>query len=325
MLKALRCDTHDHTFHYITTIDQIKDAKNDPDAIIWLDLLNPTEQDLTKIAEGFKLHPLSIEDASREHQRPKIEEYENYYFVVFYTVNHDEKKQDLAICEIDMFLGTDYLITVHHQPIHDLEEAEQRWTRNAKQLEWGIGILLYSLLDTIVDRYFPIVDSLVDQAEELEDGLFSGAKPDTRFTQQLLELRKQFLALRRIATPERDVLNVLTNRDTPIFDERATVYFRDVYDHITRLADTIDLYRDQLATIMDANLSIVSNDLNKVMRTLTVASIILMVDSLIAGIYGMNFVNIPELKLQYGYFAALMLMAGLSILLTLLFKRLKWL
>lgn len=325
MLKALRCNTHDHTFHHITTIEQVKEAKNDPGAIIWLDLLNPTEQDLAKIAESFKLHPLSIEDASHEHQRPKVEEYENYYFVVFYTINRNEKKQLLDICEIDMFLGEDYLITVHQQPIHELEETEQRWTRNAKQLEWGISVLLYSLLDTIVDRYFPIVDDLVEQAEDLEDDLFSGTKRDTKFTQQLLELRKQFLALRRIAAPERDVLNVLTNRDTPIFDERTTVYFRDIYDHITRLADTIDLYRDQLATIMDANLSIVSNDLNKVMRTLTVASIILMVDSLIAGIYGMNFVNIPELKLQYGYFAALLLMAGLSILLILLFKRLKWL
>ena len=131
--------------------------------------------------------------------------------------------------------------------------------------------------------------------------------------------------MRRIATPERDVLNVLTNRDTPIFDEHATLYFRDVYDHITRLADTVDLYRDQLSTTMDANLSIVSNDLNKVMRTLTVASIILMADSLIAGIYGMNFDNIPELHLQYGYFGVLVLMALLSILLILLFRRLKWL
>ncbi len=145
------------------------------------------------------------------------------------------------------------------------------------------------------------------------------------FTQELLGLKKRFLALRRVVTPERDVLNVLTNRDNPLFDEHAMMYFRDVYDHITRLADTLDLYRDQLSSMMDANLSIVSNNLNVVMRTLTAASIILMVDSLIAGIYGMNFENMPELHLYYGYFGVLIVMLLLSILMIYMFKRLRWL
>ena len=321
MLKAISCNTHDHTFHRITSIDQIHEAKEDPNAILWLDMLKPTEEDLNTVAQKFHLHPLAIEDAAHEHQRPKVEEYENFYFVVFYTVGHDEKTHELDPCEVDMFLGKDYLITTHQQSILELEEAEKRWTRNSKQLDWGVGILFYSLLDTIVDHYFPTVDMLVDQAEDLEDQLFSGATRDTKFTQELLNLRRQFLAMRRIASPERDVLNVLTNRDNPIFDEHATLYFRDVYDHITRLADTIDLYKDQLSTTMDANLSIVSNNLNKVMRTLTVASIVLMADSLIAGIYGMNFVFMPELKLHYGYFGALFLMALISFLLILAFRR----
>lgn len=325
MLKAIHCNMREHSFHRIEDIEQVKEVHDDPDTIMWLDLLNPTEQDLMQVAEKFHLHPLAIEDATHEHQRPKVEEYENFYFVVFYTVNMQEKSQKIETCEIDMFLGNKYLITVHEHPIPELDEVEQRWTRNVKRLEWGIGVLLYSLLDTIVDRYFPIVDTLVDQAEELEDLLFTGATRDTRFTQQLLELRKQFLVMRRIATPERDVLNVLTNRDTPIFDEHTVVYFRDIYDHITRLADTIDLYRDQLSSAMDANLSIVSNDLNKVMRTLTVASIILMADALVAGIYGMNFVNIPELHLYYGYFGALLLMLFISVGLVVTFKKLRWL
>ncbi len=325
MLKAISCNTREHTFQRISNIDQINEVRDDPDAILWLDIWQPTEEDLNAIAHKFHLHPLAIEDATVEHQRPKVEEYENFYFVVFYTVGGDEKSQELDLREVDMFLGKNYLITTHQQTIPELDEAEKRWTRNSKQLEWGVGILFYSLLDTIVDHYFPTVDMLVDQAEDLEDRLFSGATRDTKFTQQLLNLRRQFLTMRRIAAPERDVLNVLTNRDTPIFDEHATLYFRDIYDHITRLADTIDLYRDQLSTTMDANLSIVSNNLNKVMRTLTVASIILMIDALIASIYGMNFINIPELKLQYGYFGVLVLMALLSVSLILLFRRMKWL
>jgi magnesium transporter len=326
MLKAIHCDPHEHNFKRVTSLEEVRKIKKDPSSIFWLDLENPAEHDLAKIGEEFQLHPLAIEDASHEHQRPKVEEYEQFYFVVFYTANQQEKTNHLAINELDMFLGKNYLITVHEKPMPELDEVEQRWTRNVKQLEWGIGVLLYSLLDTIVDRYFPIVDALVDQAEDLEDRMFMGGRRDNAaFTLELIELKKHFLALRRIATPERDVLNVLTNRDNPLFDERVLIYFRDVYDHITRLADTVDLYRDQLSTTMDANLSIVSNELNKVMRTLTVASIILMVDALIASIYGMNFENIPELHLKYGYFGALLVMALLSIALALGFKRMKWL
>src|SRR6266536_5583976 len=231
MLKAISCNTREHTFQRISNIDQINEVRDDPDAILWLDIWQPTEEDLNAIAHKFHLHPLAIEDATVEHQRPKVEEYENFYFVVFYTVNMKEKSQELDICEVDMFLGKDFLITTHQKPVHELDEAEQRWTRNSKQLEWGIVILLYSLLDTIVDHYFPIVDMLVEQVEDLENGLFAGATRNTRFTQQLLNLKRQFLTMRRIATPERDVLNVLTNRDPPIFVEHATLYFRDEYDH----------------------------------------------------------------------------------------------
>ncbi len=324
MLKVIHCDTHEHIFRHLTSLEQASEVRTTPNALLWLDLQSPSEQELAKLGQEFQLHPLAIEDATREHQRPKVEEYESFYFVVFYSVSLNANSPELDICELDMFLGKNYLITVHNGHILELDEVEQRWTRNTKQLEWGVGILLYTLLDTIVDRYFPVVDEMVNQAEELEDQSFTWAVRQAVFTQELLEVRKRFLTLRRIATPERDALNTLTNRDNPIFDEHALVYFRDVYDHITRLADTIDLYRDQLSTTMDANLSIVSNDLNKVMRTLTSASIILMADSLLAGIWGMNFVNIPELRLQYGYFGALVLMAAVSILLLFFFKRLRW-
>src|SRR5438270_467246 len=262
MLKAIHCDTQDHVFRHLTSLEQARDVKNLPNALLWLDLQSPSEQELVKLGQEFALHPLAIEDASREHQRPKVEEYEHFYFVVFYSVSLDAKAAGLDICELDMFLGKNYLITVHNGHIHELDEVEQRWTRNVNQLEWGVGVLLYTLLDSIVDRYFPVVDEMVNQAEELEDQLFTGALRQAAFTQQLLELRKRFLTLRRIATPERDVLNTLTNRDNPIFDEHVQVYFRVIYDHIARLADAIDLYRDQFNTLMDANMTVVPHDLN---------------------------------------------------------------
>jgi magnesium transporter len=325
MLKAIQCDTKSHNFLHLTDINEASEVIKNPDTILWLDLEDPSENDLDKIRQEFKLHPLAIEDASHKHQRPKIDQYENFYFVVFYAVYFDEQKQDLDIYEIDMFFSDNYLITVHEAQVKEFEEVEQRWKRNVKQLEWGIGVLLYSLLDTIVDNYFPILDKLVDEAEELEDNLFIGSLRQRAFTQKLLELKKRFLALRKIASPERDVLNMLTNRDDPILDDHVLVYFRDIYDHISRFGDTVDLYRDQLTTIMDANLSIVSNDLNKVVRTLTGASIILMVDGLLASIWGMNFVNIPELHLYFGYYLALGFMVIVSVILYFFFRRVNWL
>jgi magnesium transporter len=325
MLKAIKCNTQEHTFQRVTSIEQASTVKDIPDAVLWLDLQSPPQQELDKLRQEFHLHPLAIEDASHEHQRPKVEEYENFYFVVFYAVHLKEDRTGLDVAELDMFLGQNYLVTIHYQPVPELDEAERRWTRNVKQLEWGVGVLLYSLLDTLVDGYFPVVDELADRIEELEDSLFSRSERQNVITQKLLELKKDFLPLRRIVTPERDVMNNLTNRDSPIFEKHTLVYFRDIYDHISRLTDALDLYRDQLSTTMDANLSIISNDLNVVMRTLTSASIILMVDSLLAGIWGMNFEFIPELHLRYGYFGALTLMALTSIILLFVFKRLKWL
>jgi magnesium transporter len=326
MIKSIHCLTHEHIFTQLTEMDQIAGLINNPEHIFWLDMQHPTEQELAAIAETFHLHPLAVEDASHAHQRPKVEEYEHFFFLVFHTVDLDATERELVTRELAIFVGTNYLITVHSEPIRELDEVEQRWKRNGTQLEKGIGILLYSLLDTIVDHYFPAVDALVEQTEELEDHLFarSGAVQERQLTLDLLTLKKQFLTFRRIVTPERDVLNVLTNRDSSFFAEHIMIYFRDISDHITRLTDTLDLYRDQLSTLMDANLSIVSNDLNKVMRTLTATSIILMFDALIAGIYGMNFENMPELKWPYGYFGVLVFMAVASTLLALYFRRLKW-
>jgi len=325
MIKAIHCNTtHSHVFTDIPDLDEISELLKDKVNMVWLDLQSPDEREMKLVAEEFKLHPLAIEDAQRQHQRPKVEEYDNFFFVVFYNASLGDKKQDLKINELDVFVGENFLVTVHNAPIKELDEAERRWRRNTTQMERGIGVLLYSILDTIVDNYFPVVDALVEESETLEDQVFEGKAGQSTFTSRLLELKKLFLQLRRLATPERDVLNVLTNRDSPIFSEHNLLYFRDVHDHLARVTDTLDLYRDQLTSTMDANIAVSSHELNKVMRTMTAASIILMSDALISGIYGMNFENMPELKWEYGYFGVLALMIGVSTALFIYFKRLNW-
>lgn len=327
--KAVRCDVPARTFHHLTHIAELDHLTVGPDQLLWLDLERPSPEELGQLAERFHLHPLAVEDAAHGHQRPKIEEYEDSFFLVFYSAALNaggQALQGLQTTELRLFAGEAYLITIHDVPLTALDEAEHRWTRNAHQVEWGIGILLYSLLDTLVDEYFPVADGLVERAEALDERIFArgGGGRDAHFTYDLLALKRRLLDFRRLVTPERDVLNVLTNRESLVFNERTLVYFRDVYDHLARLADTLDLYRDQLAGTMDANLSLASNDLNRVMRTLTACSIILMSGPLISGIYGMNFDIMPELHWQFGYPLALGLIALVSLTLWRYFKHLKW-
>jgi magnesium transporter len=355
--KAVACDVDTHTFMDIDNLEELRHAASDDTVHIWLDLSRPSAEEMAHLAERLRLHPLAVEDALTGHQRPKIEEYDGFFFLVFYALTQQDGTAEngngtaengngaavngnataapdgalidgdgsVKTQELRVFVGKHYLLTVHDDPIPALDEAERRWKRNEQQAEWGAGILLYSLLDSIVDQYFPTLDALVERAEDLDERIFASRTRTRTFTYELLSLKRTFLELRRIIAPERDVLNVLTNRDSPVFNQHTLVYFRDVYDHIARVSDTLDLYRDQLTSTMDASLAIASNDLNVVMRTLTSVTIILMSASLIAGIYGMNFINIPELHWGFGYFYALALMAAVSLALWYYFKRVHWL
>jgi magnesium transporter len=350
--KAVACDTATHRFWNIDDPESLRHAASDDAIHVWLDLSHPSVEEMDHLAQRLQLHPLAVEDALTGHQRPKIEEYDGFFFLVFYALTQTSATPDGATPdgaansaapgsdnaaaavddngnvrtqELRVFVGKHYLLTVHDDPIPALDEAEQRWKRNTQEATWGSGILLYSLLDSIVDQYFPVLDALVERAEDLDERIFASRRRPRTFTYDLLALKRVFLELRRIISPERDVLNVLTNRDSPVFNQHTLIYFRDVYDHIARVSDTLDLYRDQLTSTMDASLAIASNDLNVVMRTLTSVTIILMSASLIAGIYGMNFVNIPELHWGFGYFYALALMAAISLALWYYFRRVHWL
>jgi magnesium transporter len=326
VIKAIHCNSKDGTFCELHDLDNISDLLVDEKNLLWLDLDNPTAEELAIIGEEFGFHPLAIEDVAHPHQRPKVEEYEHFFFVVFYATSIDIDNEELEISELKMFVGLNFLVTVHYEPIKEIAEAERRWQRNTNDLSKGIGAVLYSLLDSIVDNYFPVVDVLSEWADNLEDEIFKRTHlRNHNLTEKLLAVKKFFLLMRRITAPERDVLSLLTNRDNHIFNEHTLFYMRDVYDHLIRVNDTLDLYRDQISSIIDANLTVASNDLNKVMRTLTATSIILMSATLVAGIYGMNFENMPELKWGFGYFGALALMVGIMVGLYLYFKHLKWL
>lgn len=302
--------------------EDISDLREHPDLTLWFDITQPSEEDFRKLRDEFGFHPLAIEDASRHHQRPKVDSYDNYYFVVFYCIEMNEQYR-LSSSPLYLFIGQNYLVTVHDEPVSQIQETVRRWQSPESPLGQDVGSLIYALLDAIVDDYFPVMDRLADRVEDLEQQIFG--KFNDNALESIFQLKKDLLHIRRVVTPERDVLNVMLRRDIRVFDEHDVTYLQDVYDHIIRVVDAIDTYRDLLASSLDTFLSVQSNQLNQVVKALTITSIVLMSVAIVAGIYGMNFDYMPELHWRYGYVWALGLMAALSVGVIAFFRRIKWL
>ncbi|HEY0607477.1 MAG TPA: magnesium/cobalt transporter CorA [Herpetosiphonaceae bacterium] len=304
------------------TAEDISDLRAHPDLTLWFDITQPSQEDFHKLREEFGFHPLAIEDATRHHQRPKVDSYDDYYFVVFYCMEMNEQYK-LSTSPLYLFIGSNYLVTVHDEPITQIKETVHRWQSPSSPLGQDVGSLVYALLDAIVDDYFPVMDRIADRVEDLEEQIFG--KFDDTALESIFQLKKDLLQIRRVVTPERDVLNVMLRRDIRVFDENDVTYLQDVYDHIIRVVDAIDTYRDLLASSLDTFLSVQSNQLNQVVKALTVTSIVLMSVAIVAGIYGMNFDYMPELHWRYGYLWALGLMVAIAFGVIAFFRRIKWL
>jgi magnesium transporter len=274
------------------------------------------------LARQFGFHPLSIEDCRHQHQRPKVEEFPGYYFIVLYEAGLNDLGR-LQLGELGIFLGKNYLVTVHSESIRAIETAERLWRSWTDLAERGTGLLAYLLIDAFVDDYLPLLDTVSDRMDSLEDRIFADFQDES--LEEIFRIKKELLLLRRAVTPLRDVFNTLLRREQPIFSRETHTYFQDVFDHLIRVADTIDTLRDMVGSMMDAYLSISGNRMNLVMKRLTSIATILMSVTLVAGIYGMNFDYMPELKWRYGYVGALLSMLVVGLAIYSHFRRIKWL
>jgi magnesium transporter len=310
---------------FTSTIDpaDISEILKKRQQFVWLDIQAPEEADIALLRDEFNFHPLAIEDATRHHERPKVDSYDGYYFLVFYAIIYEEATGRLRAEAMNLFVGANYIVSVHEGVISAIDETIKRWQKGEGELGNDAGALLYALLDAITDDYFPVIDRLADRVEAIEEQIFERFREEA--LQDVFSLKRDLLNVRRIAAPERDVLNVLIRREVPIFEGNTALYLQDVYDHIVRITDSIDTYRDLLSSALDAFLSIQSNRLNQIVKVLTIASIVLMSDALIAGIYGMNFDYMPELHWAFGYPWALGLMVAISISLVAFFRWRRWL
>jgi magnesium transporter len=302
--------------------EAISDVLSEKDALLWVDIEGPTQQTIDMLGREFGFHPLALEDCLHAHQRPKVEQYETYFFLVAYALAHGP--EGLVHHEMAAFVSKKYLVTVRKEPVFDLSQVIARWSAHSELVEEGGGYLLYVLLDEIVDGYFDALDAYEDRTESVEERILE-TTAEMEDQAEIFRLKKELVAMRRVMAPLRDVLDVLQRRLIDVVTAPLEPYYRDVYDHVLRATDFADSIRDILSTALEVYLSVVSNRLNVIMKRLTGWAGIILVPTLIAGIYGMNFLNMPELRWRFGYLFALGLMLASGLLLWRAFKRRDWL
>jgi len=283
-------------------IGEIGDVLREADQFVWIGVHEPDEALLRALQQAFGLHDLAVEDALRAHQRPKLEEYGESLFVVLRTAQLERRdgRCQVALGETHVFVGPRYVLTVRHGPSLSYTEVRTRCESTPSLLRKGPGFVLYALMDFVVDRYFPIVDALEDELEGLEEAIFGGMFSEAT-TERIYDLKRDLVSLKRAVSPLVEVCNRLVRFDVKLIPEDARLYFRDVYDHVIRINETIDNLRELLTTALEANLSLISVRQNEVMKRLGAWGAIIAVPTLIAGVYGMNFEFMPELHWRWAY------------------------
>ncbi|MGE0393607.1 MAG: magnesium/cobalt transporter CorA [Vicinamibacterales bacterium] len=304
------------------TVDQLHGTLATPGQFVWLGLYEPDLALLRRLQAQLGFHELAVEDAVNAHQRPKLELYGELLFVVLRTAQRE--KGSLEFAETHLFVGPNYVVTVRHGSLRSHVGLRQRCEARPQSLAQGPGFVLYAIMDFVVDQYLPLVEGLEAEVEDLEGRLFDD-EPDVGVTQQVYHLKRDLVALRRALSPLVDICNRLMQFTLPQVPEQTKPYFRDVYDHVIRLNESIDTQRELLSASLEAHMSATAAAQNEHMKRITAWAAMIAVPTMIAGIYGMNFTNMPELRWDYGYYASLAVMAVASLALFLGFRRSGWL
>jgi magnesium transporter len=305
-------------------LENVTDALKQPEQFVWVGLREPSEQLLRRVQQAFGLHDLAVEDALRAHQRPKLEQYGESIFVVLRTVRRNRERRSIDWGETHIFLGPNYIVSVRHGPSLGYADVRARCESTPLLLSRGPGFVLYALMDFIVDQFFPIIEALEDELETLEERIF-GEKFSRATTEQIYELKRELLEIKRAVSPVVDICNRLVRFDLALIPDDTRPYFRDIYDHAIRINERVDTLRELLTTALEANLALISVAQNEDMKRLAGWAAIIAVPTMIAGLYGMNFEIMPELHWWFGYPLAVAVMAGLCGYLYVRFKRSGWL
>jgi len=307
------------------TLGNLKNFKRKRKTAIWVDLVEPTTQELELLGQELGLHELAIEDALMGRQRAKLEHYPSHLFINAYAAKWDPKADELDTYEISAFVTPYALITVRDKDDFDIETITKRWDDSIALAENGVAFLLWGFIDVLVDGYFEVVEQLDVEVDELEDLLFDDDADHAREIQKRsYRLRKALVTLRRVAVPMREVVNPIVKLDAPIIGSGMMAYYQDVYDHVMRAADWIDSLRDLVTTLLETNLTIQGNRMNLIMKKVTSWAAIIAVPTAVTGFFGQN-VPYPGFGNPFGYWESMVLMVGGSAALYWAFRRNDWL
>jgi magnesium transporter len=305
-------------------VDDISSHLAEVGTMVWLDLLDPGADDLAVLSEEFGLHPLAVEDAVNERQRPKLDHYDSHLFLNAYAVRLDTATGELGTSEVAAFVTKQALITVRKDDRMHLDALVERWDQTTDQAVHGVSWLLHGLLDHVVDGHFAAVEVLDDSIEELEDVLFDDAPQSKEVQRRSFALRKSLVQLRRVVLPMREVLNSLLRRDMHVLDDAMVPYYQDVYDHVLRVSEWTESLRDLVSTVLETNLTMQGNRLNEVMKKLTSWAAIIAIPTAVTGFYGQN-VPYPGFQQEWGVFVSVALIVAIAGGLYVGFRRKGWL
>lgn len=327
--KDFHVECFDYTKDHIeeSVLLNIEDAINykETDSVTWINVdgLKHTEQ-IENIGKQYDLHPLVLEDIVNTTQRPKIDEYDDYLFVVLKMLYYDTD-ENIIIEQVSIVLGKNYVITFQEAEGDVFGSIRERIRlSNGRIRGLKSDYLMYALIDAIVDHYFSIIETLGNKIEDLETELFSGHAREN-INIEVQQLKREILKVRRAIFPLREIINRIEKGEHPLIYKRTITYYRDIYDHLIQVSENIDIYRVMIWSLMDMYMTTISNKMNEVMKVLTIIATIFIPLTFIAGIYGMNFENIPELHYKYGYHVLWGIMILMFLAMLYYFKRKKWL
>lgn len=311
------------------TAADLSELLADPDNTVWVDLRGESFEDIEEarhiLAEIFHFHSLTIEDCIETRNQPKIEAFPDYLYLIVHGVKPEETRPDNFVTkELDAYLGANYLVTFHRERFRSIKNVKTQIRSSPFAIRRGSAYLLHQILDQIVDYYMPLVDEFDEKIGSLEERVLEIRNGGNQLLEEIMNIRRAVARLKRISARQLQVLYRLSHGEFPQIPEKFLPYFRDVHDHLLRITDLAEAYRDLINGLFDIHFAVLSNRTNEIMKTLAVVSAIILPLSLIAGIYGMNFENMPELKSEHGYFITLGAMIVLTLLLLWYFWRRGW-
>jgi magnesium transporter len=306
------------------TAEDLPELLKDQSAVIWVDMEQPNEADERVLLDLFHFHPLTVEDCRENRHYPKIEEFDSYIYFIVHGVTANTSPDRFNTIELDGFLGPNYVITYHHEMFRSINNVKQQLRTTPVACQRGAPFLLHQILDQIVDYYSPVLDDFDERIDKLEDDIFTLRRPNQEILSEIMDLKRSVLRLRRISGKQMDILHRMSRGEFSLIPEEMRPFYRDVYDHLVRVVDLAENYRDLISGTLEAYLSVVSNRLNEIMKVLTIFSAVMLPLTFIAGVYGMNFENMPELHSRYGYYAVWAIMAAVAVGMLFFFKRRGW-